>query len=67
MSDPEREAQYQAAVAHVVKHQKASTSFIQRHLQCGYNRAATHIERMVAEGIVSEPDMVGKRTVLRKT
>ena len=55
---------YQEAVAIVVREQRASTSFVQRHLQIGYNRAARRIERMEAEGIVSPADRVGKREVL---
>ncbi|MBM3508185.1 MAG: DNA translocase FtsK [Alphaproteobacteria bacterium] len=55
---------YQEAVAIVVREQRASTSFVQRHLQIGYNRAARLIERMETEGIVSAPDRVGKREVL---
>ena len=55
---------YQEAVAIVVREQRASTSFVQRHLQIGYNRAARLIERMETEGIVSSPDRVGKREVL---
>ncbi len=43
---------------------KASTSFIQRHLQIGYNRAAKLIEQMEKEGIVSAANHVGKRDVL---
>ena len=55
---------YQEAVQIVVREQRASTSFVQRHLQIGYNRAARLIERMETEGIVSAPDRVGKREVL---
>jgi S-DNA-T family DNA segregation ATPase FtsK/SpoIIIE len=55
---------YQEAVAIVLREQRASTSFVQRHLQIGYNRAARLIERMETEGIVSAPDRVGKREVL---
>ncbi|HEX9770857.1 MAG TPA: DNA translocase FtsK 4TM domain-containing protein [Kiloniellales bacterium] len=55
---------YDRAVAVICQHRKASTSFIQRHLQIGYNRAARIIERMEAEGLVSEANHVGKREVL---
>ena len=43
---------------------KASTSFIQRHLQIGYNRAARIIEQMEKEGLVSPANHVGKREIL---
>ncbi len=55
---------YDQAVALVAREGKASTSFIQRHFQIGYNRAARIIERMEAEGIVSKPNRVGRREVL---
>ncbi len=55
---------YDRAVAVVAREGKASTSFIQRHLKIGYNRAATLIERMEAEGVVSQANHVGKREVL---
>ncbi len=55
---------YDQAVALVAREGKASTSFIQRHLQIGYNRAARIIERMEAEGVVSRANHVGKREVL---
>ncbi len=55
---------YDQAVATVAREGKASTSFVQRRLQIGYNRAARLIERMEAEGIVSKPDRVGRREVL---
>lgn len=52
------------AVALVRREGKASTSFIQRHLQIGYNRAARIMEYMERAGIVSAADEVGKRRVL---
>ena len=55
---------YDQAVAIVARERKASTSFIQRHLKIGYNRAATIIERMETEGVVSGANHVGKRDVL---
>ena len=55
---------YDQAIAIVSKERKASTSFIQRHLKIGYNRAATIIERMEADGVVSSANHVGKREVL---
>ena len=57
---------YGQAVAVVCRERKASTSFVQRHLQIGYNRAARIIERMEAEGIVSAANHVGKREVLAR-
>jgi len=55
---------YDEAVALVAREGKASTSFIQRHLQIGYNRAARIIEHMEKEGVVSPANRVGKREVL---
>jgi len=55
---------YDKAVALVAREQKASTSFIQRHLQIGYNRAATLIEKMEKQGVISTANHVGKREVL---
>ena len=55
---------YDRAVALVAREQKASTSFIQRHLQIGYNRAARIIEQMEKEGVVGQANHVGKREVL---
>ena len=55
---------YDEAVALITREGKASTSFIQRHLQIGYNRAARIIEQMESEGIVSAANRVGRREVL---
>ena len=57
-------ALYDQAVALVAREGKASTSFIQRHLQIGYNRAAKLIEQMEKDGVVSPANHVGKRDVL---
>ncbi len=55
---------FDQAVAIVAQHRKASTSFIQRQLQIGYNRAARIVEQMEAQGMVSPANHVGKREVL---
>ncbi|MEQ8746356.1 DNA translocase FtsK 4TM domain-containing protein [Pyruvatibacter sp.] len=55
---------YDKAIAIVAQDKRASTSYIQRKLQIGYNRAARLIERMEEEGIVSGPNHAGKREVL---
>ena len=55
---------YDEAVALVIREQKASTSFVQRHLKIGYNRAATLIEEMESAGVISAANHVGKRDVL---
>ncbi len=55
---------YDEAVAIVLRDKKASTSYIQRRLSIGYNRAATLIERMEAEGIISQANSAGKREIL---
>ena len=55
---------YDKAVSIVCREKRASTSFIQRHLQIGYNRAARIIEKMESEGIVSPANHVGRREVL---
>lgn len=57
---------YDRAVAVVCRERKASTSFVQRHLQIGYNRAARIIERMEAEGVISRANHAGKREVLAR-
>ena len=55
---------YSKAVDVVVSQQKVSTSFIQRYLQIGYNRAARIMEAMEKEGIVGQANHVGKREIL---
>ncbi len=55
---------YSQAVAIVQSDKKASTSYIQRRLRIGYNRAASLIDRMEQEGIISAADHVGRREVL---
>jgi DNA segregation ATPase FtsK/SpoIIIE, S-DNA-T family len=55
---------YQQAVQIVVRDRKASTSYIQRRLQIGYNRAASLMERMEQEGVVGQPNHAGKREIL---
>ena len=55
---------YLQAVEIVKTEKKASTSYIQRKLRIGYNRAANLIERMEREGIVSKPDHVNRREVI---
>ena len=55
---------YDQAVSIVCREQKASTSFVQRHLQIGYNRAARIVEQMEAEGVISAANHAGRREVL---
>ena len=55
---------YSQAVAVVMRDKKCSTSYIQRRLQIGYNRAASLVERMEREGIVAAPNHAGKREIL---
>ena len=49
-----------------MKQQKVSTSYIQRYLQIGYNRAARIVEKMEEDGIISEANNAGKRHALKK-
>ena len=55
---------YDQAVQVVLRDQKASTSYIQRRLQIGYNRAASLMERMEMEGLVGPANHAGKREIL---
>jgi DNA segregation ATPase FtsK/SpoIIIE, S-DNA-T family len=55
---------FDRAVEIVRRDRKASTSYLQRRLQIGYNRAATLIEQMEKEGIISTANAAGKREIL---
>ncbi|MGE0230239.1 MAG: DNA translocase FtsK [Flavobacteriaceae bacterium] len=55
---------YDQAVAVVLRDRKASTSYVQRRLSIGYNRAASLIERMEEEGVISRPNSKGHREIL---
>lgn len=59
--DNESDELYRQAVSVVLEDKKASTSYIQRQLRIGYNRAANIIERMEKEGIITPPNHSGKR------
>jgi len=63
-SQGDKDELYQAALEIIRSEGKASTSFLQRKLQIGYNRAARIIDMMEADGIVSKANHVGKRDVL---
>ncbi len=62
--ESKEDATYQAALELILREGKASTSFVQRHLQIGYNRAARIIEQLEKNGIISAPNHVGKREIL---
>ena len=55
---------YDKAVAVITREGKVSTSFIQRHLQIGYNRAARIVEEMERQGVISSANGAGKRQIL---
>jgi S-DNA-T family DNA segregation ATPase FtsK/SpoIIIE len=55
---------YDRAVAIVLRDRKCSTSYIQRRLSVGYNKAASLVERMEQEGLVSPANHAGKREIL---
>ena len=63
-SQGDKDELYQQALEIIRSEGKASTSFLQRKLQIGYNRAARIIDMMEADGIVSKANHVGKRDVL---
>lgn len=58
------DALYDQAVAIVAKDRKCSTSYVQRKLAIGYNKAARLVEQMEEEGVVSPANHVGKREIL---
>jgi S-DNA-T family DNA segregation ATPase FtsK/SpoIIIE len=62
--DEESNDLYDKAVAIVIRDRKASTSYVQRRLSIGYNRAASIIERMEQEGVIGAANHAGKREVL---
>ncbi|CAM5203459.1 DNA translocase FtsK (Fragment) OS=Bosea thiooxidans OX=53254 GN=SAMN05660750_04931 PE=3 SV=1 [Bosea thiooxidans] len=64
MGSTDSDDPYEQAVAVVLRDKKASTSYIQRRLQIGYNRAASIMERMENEGIVGPANHAGKREIL---
>jgi S-DNA-T family DNA segregation ATPase FtsK/SpoIIIE len=63
--DPEEDL-YREAVAAVMRDKRPTTSYVQRVLRVGYNRAATMIERMQEEGLISAPDHTGKRHIVSR-
>jgi S-DNA-T family DNA segregation ATPase FtsK/SpoIIIE len=63
--DPD-EDMYREAVAAVIRDKRPTTSYVQRILRIGYNRAASMIERMEREGIISAADHSGKRQILTR-
>jgi len=63
-NDKDKDELYQSAVDIIKAEGKASTSFLQRKLQIGYNRAARIMETMEKEGIVGQANHVGKREIL---
>jgi S-DNA-T family DNA segregation ATPase FtsK/SpoIIIE len=64
LSNENKDELYETALEIIKTEGKASTSFLQRKLQIGYNRAARIIDMMEADGIVSKANHVGKRDVL---
>ncbi|TIT45022.1 MAG: DNA translocase FtsK, partial [Mesorhizobium sp.] len=67
MGDMDSDDPYDQAVSVVLRDGKASTSYIQRRLGIGYNRAASIIEKMEKEGIVGPANHAGKREILVPT
>lgn len=65
-SSNEKDPLFDQAVEVIVRTQKATISSLQRHLRIGYNKAATIIDQLEAEGIVSAADHAGKRKILAR-
>lgn len=63
-TSPEGDPLYRQAVEIIRRDKKASTSYLQRQMQIGYNRAARIIDQMENEGLLSKPNHVGKREIL---
>ena len=63
-SNNSKDELYDEAVKLVIREQKVSTSFIQRHFRIGYNRAATIVEKMEENDIISKPGRAGKREII---
>ena len=64
VADEESGDLYDRAVAIVLRDRKCSTSYVQRRLSVGYNKAASLIERMEKEGVIGAPNHSGKRAIL---
>ncbi len=64
MGEDDAQDLYEKAVKVVLRDKKCSTSYIQRRLQIGYNRAASLVERMEQEGLVGAANHVGKRSII---
>ena len=64
LSDGASDSQYDMAVSIVLKDRKCSTSYIQRKLGIGYNKAAKIVEQMEENGLISPANHVGKREIL---
>ena len=62
----EQDELYSQAIEIVMRDQRASTSYLQRRLKVGYNKAAGLIDRLEEEGVISAPNHAGKREVLAK-
>ena len=62
--DTDKLYHFSEAINLIKNEQKVSTSFLQRHLQIGYNRAARIIDKLEAENIISPANHAGKREIL---